>query len=244
MTEAAGEGDLGGSVAGNGIQHQTVVFDSNVMFDPTRRYALLSLVVAGAFMTRWSRALLDEWIHVIVREQRTTLERATYQREKLLADFPEALVSDIPAAVQAMAAALVNDPGDAMIAACALAVAPCTLLTFNGKDFKRTELRAHGVHVRKPGPWLQERYAALTDEEQHEWCAALDAHRDSLGGGAMTPEAYLDRLGTKERGLGAFVGAARAGVLALNRRDMPTTAQTTGAGPAPLTRDGGKHPLG
>ncbi len=199
------------------------------MFDPTRRYALLSLVRAEAFTTRWTVDLLDEWIHVIVREQRTTAQRAANQRQKLLADFPEALVTDVTAAVQSLALALVVDPGDAKIAACALAVAPCTLLTFNGRDFKRASLRERGVTVRKPGPWLAERYVVLGAEEQQDWCIALEHHRISLSGGAMSPKAYVDKLGLKERGLEAFVTAARERFLALHRADpADVTSRQTG----------------
>ncbi len=45
-----------------------VIFDSDVMFDPFRRYMLLSLVLGGAFQTVWSAELIREWSYVIIRD--------------------------------------------------------------------------------------------------------------------------------------------------------------------------------
>ena len=94
------------------------VFDSNVMFNPDRRYALLSLVVAEAFTTRWSTDLLGEWTRVIVREGCVTSEQAGRQRTKLIRDFPEAVIR-VQIASATLADSVVYDPDDAMIAACA-----------------------------------------------------------------------------------------------------------------------------
>ena len=94
------------------------VFDSNVMFNPDRRYALLSLVVAEAFTTRWSTDLLGEWTRVIVREGCVTSEQAGRQRTKLIRDFPDDVIR-VQIASATLADSVVYDPDDAMIAACA-----------------------------------------------------------------------------------------------------------------------------
>lgn len=209
-----------------------VVFDSNVMFDPTRRYALLSLVVNDAFDTRWTRELIDEWSRVIVREGRTSAEKAAYQRAKLLADFPYALVEDVDR-FESVAQMVVRDPGDMKVAACALAVAPCILLTFNMKHFDVERLQEHGVTVRKPGPWLAESYHALEPSEQNDWCLALEGHRLTTHFASRKPEAYLTHLGENARGLSRFVTACGAEFLSLPRsasmvRESPIIVQDEG----------------
>lgn len=189
----------------------TVVCDSDVMFDPFRRYLLLSLVVARVLTIRWSDALLDEWTGVIVREGRTTPGQAARQRQKLAADFPEAqVVPDLAHLV--VGRRLARDPGDAHVAACALAAAPCVLLTYDLGGFDRPGLRPEGVDVRKPGPWLAEAFGAAPPEVRRDWLAGLQAHRESMSRPPYGLDGYLDLAAARQ--LAAFAHAVRAALSA------------------------------
>lgn len=183
-----------------------VIFDSDVMFDPFRRYMLLSLVLGGIFQTVWSAELIREWSYVIVREGRTTPVQADKQRDKLSTDFPDALI-EVPDAARQAAESFVHDPDDQHVAACALVAAPCVLLTYNRRHFDVESLRGRGVHVHGPDQWLGEGFRGAPPATQHDWIAALEEHRNSMSNPPFTLRDYLTRAA--DRDMSRFVSALR-----------------------------------
>lgn len=191
-------------MSGNPDSQLRIIFDSDVMFDPFRRYMLLSLVLGGAFQTVWSAELIREWSYVIVREGRTTLVQADKQRDKLSTDFSNALI-EVPDEVRQAAQSFVRDPNDQHVAACALAVAPCVLLTYNRRHFHVEALRERSVDLHKPDQWLAEAFRRAPSEIKRDWIAALEGHRNSMRSPPFTLGDYLARAASRD--LNSFVSA-------------------------------------
>jgi hypothetical protein len=137
--------------------------DTNVLFPFSVMDVLLALSEDGVHDVLWTDALLNEWEHVIVREQKRSPESAvsvTAAVRQFFADSEveraeyEHLINEMPG----------TDPDDHEHMAAAVARQPCTILTRNTSDFPSEPLAERGVRVTDPDTYLCELADELPEE--------------------------------------------------------------------------------
>ncbi|MCZ7627674.1 MAG: PIN domain-containing protein [Microthrixaceae bacterium] len=163
--------------------------DSNVLFPFSVMDLLLALSEDGVHEVIWTDDLLDEWERVIVREHKRSSESAsqiTHAVREFFADSKvqreeyEHLIEEMPG----------RDPDDRAHMAAVIARQPCTILTYNTKDFPSRPLAKRGVRVADPDAYLCE-IAAEWPEEVVDTIARLAAEKSRP---PRTPHDLLDGL--------------------------------------------------
>lgn len=135
-----------------------VVLDTNVLYGQFSRYLLLSLSLQGVLLPFWSPAILDELTEVLLRHGFDP-EAVAYQRLKLEADWPEALVTaPLPSAPGDLK---LPDPDDWPVIATAIVAQASAIVTWNLHDFPDAVLGPYGLVARTPDRWCADRLVTL-----------------------------------------------------------------------------------
>jgi predicted nucleic acid-binding protein len=130
-----------------------VFVDTNVLFPFSLMDLMLTLSEDRVHTMVWSDRLLEEWEHVIVREQRRTAQSAAlitatirefFQEDRVPATAYEDLLAEIDG----------PDPDDIHHMAAAIAGDARTLITWNLGDFPTGVLGPKGITVTPPDPYL------------------------------------------------------------------------------------------
>ncbi|MGJ3263858.1 MAG: hypothetical protein ACFE0R_11545 [Salinarimonas sp.] len=125
-----------------------VVLDACVLLPPQQRNLLLQLAFEELFEACWTDRIIEEWLrNVDVAEDRVRCEHRTLPLMRRA--FPKAT---LPAVGDAEIGT--TDVKDRHVAQAALSVVPCTLLSWNLRDFDGSALRQLGVEVRSPDDFL------------------------------------------------------------------------------------------
>jgi len=177
-----------------------LVLDACVLMSSVLRPVLLDLADAGCFHPVWSARIGDEWRRNAARIWQVPPETLQAQWEAMNARFPDADAGDYTPYEVGLKH---SDPKDVHVIAAGLArrarapVRPDELrvLTWNLKDFNRSELRRAGMDVRDPDrqlfEWWQQDAARLAPA-----LARVPGYVEALGrpGEALSATLKRERL--------------------------------------------------
>jgi len=140
-----------------------VIFDACVLMSGTLRRLLLRLGRAGALRPGWSERIGDEWRRNAARVWGTDPAILRAEWDAMQSDFPLALVATDPAHETGLR---YSDPKDWHVIGTARAahaldgLTGAIILTWNLKDFSRSELRRMALDVMDPDRYLSRRWEA------------------------------------------------------------------------------------
>ena len=144
---------------------------------------------------RWSGSIEREWTTALLRERPSLRSQAVMATAlKMKQALPDAAVVDFELLESAFPK---TDTKDRPVAAAAARCAPCSLVTWNKRDFNENELAAHAVDLTDPDAFL----CRLFDAD----AALVVAATRRAFGFLRRPEGrpswveYLDLLGTKNQ---------------------------------------------
>lgn len=162
-----------------------VVIDACVLFPFTVRDVLLRAAELDVIAPVWSDRILDEMERNLVARGKMDVARAAELREAMVEAFAEASVP--MQQVEALEAALTNDPKDRHVLAAAIVGRAEVIVTCNIKDFPRSAL----------APWRVR--AVLPDDYA---CELLDGWPEEMMESARRQVAELRSVATLEELLG------------------------------------------
>ncbi len=133
---------------------QRVVLDANVLYPAPLRDLLMHLTLARAFQAHWTKLIHDEWTRNVLRVH-PELTAARLQRTSDLMNHhaKDALVTRFEKRIRGLT---LPDPDDRHVLAAAIHVSAIRIVTFNLKDFPKSDLEPHGVRAIHPDAFLLE----------------------------------------------------------------------------------------
>jgi hypothetical protein len=198
-----------------------VLLDANVLHSNQQRNLILQLAAQGVVSVAWTAAIEGEWLR---NTEPGIRERVRSHTLPLIRKhFPDALIET---AGPPFAPIGRTDADDLHIAAAAVKLAPCRLVTWNVDDFDAGVLAERGVVVQTPDEFL----CAVLDANPELIVEIMGQAQANLTRSAPTWEAYLDILEARN-GLKGFVGRIRRleRLLRIDEEDTPTV-KTKGPG--------------
>lgn len=128
------------------------LLDANVLVPPVLRDTLLSTAEAGLYQARWSTAILDEVVRVLLRYDRFGMTQARADRlvAQMERTFPDASVSGY----EHLTGAMRNHPNDRHILAAAVVADARVIVTLNLRHFPPAALDGLQVEARHPDVFL------------------------------------------------------------------------------------------
>lgn len=157
------------TTAANGAPVHFVVLDACALMPTILRRLLLRLAHTGCYAPVWSTRIGDEWRRNAARLWAMPLADLEAEWERMNAAFPDADPGD-PSPYEI--GLRYSDPKDwhviaaglAKRARCALALTPLvTVMTWNLKDFNRSELRRQSVRVASPDALLAQWFVSAPE---------------------------------------------------------------------------------
>lgn len=146
-----------------------VVLDACVLMSTVLRQLLLRVAAAGVFQPVWTERIGEEWRRNAARLWDVPTERLAAQWDDMNQRFPAALERDVH---PYEAGLRYSDPKDFHVIAAGLArrarcgmqgVPVVQVMTWNLKDFNRSELRRQGLDVFSPDTMLARWWQAAPD---------------------------------------------------------------------------------
>lgn len=130
----------------------TALFDANVFFGARLRSLIVYLAQTGTFRAKWTSQIHDEWTRNLV-ELRPDLTIKKLQRTRDLMDtaVPDCLVENYEPLIPAI---VLPDQDDRHVVAAAIKGQADVIVTFNIKDFPKTELEKYDLHVKTPDEFI------------------------------------------------------------------------------------------
>lgn len=160
------------------------LLDADVLFSFQIRNVILQLALREVISLAWTEAIEEEWLRNMELQN---LERVRARTLPLLRKhFPDALIRDVNLHVSVGK----TDAKDVHVAAAAVRVAPCRLVTWNLRHFDAAELAKHNVSVMNPDVFL----CAVFDTNPELVVDITKSASAHLTKSAPTWEAYLEML--------------------------------------------------
>jgi hypothetical protein len=169
------------------------VLDACVLYPAAQRDLFLWLAAGGVIRAHWTNKIHDEWMRNVARDfgvARDVLERVRKLMDQAAGDalvtryrMHEGLFPNTDAKDRHVAAA-------AVAARNRFAANIVTIITWNLKDFDRTELAAAGLEVQNPDTFL----CRLQSEFPKAVVAAFGRMRDNLRNPAKTARECAETL--------------------------------------------------
>ena len=133
---------------------QRVVLDANVLYPAPLRDSLMHLTLTRAFQAHWTNQIHDEWTRNLKRV-RPEITNAQLQRIRDLMNHHarDALVTGFEKRIRGLT---LPDPDDRHVLAAAIHVSATHIVTFNLKDFPKSNLEPHGIRAIHPDAFLLE----------------------------------------------------------------------------------------
>jgi len=175
-----------------------VVLDACVLMPTVLRRLLLRCAARGCYAPVWSAYIGIEWMRNAARLWDAPLESLEIEWQALQCQFPAADAGDVGPYETGLK---YSDPKDFHVIAAGLAKrARCglqrtprvTVMTWNLKDFNRSELKRLGVGVATPDAFLAQSYAAHR-REIHEALLLTMADTELVGRPALDLSDALHR---------------------------------------------------
>jgi len=174
------------------------LLDANVLWSAQQRNVLLQLAVQETIAVYWTEKILEEWLRNVDEGIRARIEART--PPLMRRHFPDATVDPVDLGRDLGR----TDRRDHHVAQGALSIAPCTLVTWNVRDFDRDRLRRRGIRVAVPDLFLSERF----DDGPELVYRVVKNAQANLKKSAPSWDDYLDLLASKNR-LKPFVSKVR-----------------------------------
>ncbi len=130
-----------------------VVLDTCVLYPTFLRSVLLAVAEAGFFRPLWSPRILEEWAKVAARIGPEAALEAQAQAALMQAAWPKA---SVPPDAQITARLWLPDPADIHVLSTAITGRAEGILTFNLRDFPKSELTHHDIRAQNPDAFLYE----------------------------------------------------------------------------------------
>lgn len=163
----------------------TVVYDACVLYPAPLRDLLMRLALADVCRARWTNLIHDEWIRNVLKQRpelkptdlaRTRELMNSHAQDSLVTGFEHLIPSiDLP------------DPNDRHVVAAAIQAEASLIVTFNLKDFPRTQLKHFNLTAQQPDTFIVDLIALYPSQVLE----AAANQRRSLRNPPKTPDEYL-----------------------------------------------------
>lgn len=166
----------------------TAVFDACVLYPAPLRDFLMWLALSGRFRARWTDAIHDEWVRILLKN-RPELDAGKLDQtvEYMNAAIPDALVTGHEALIEGLA---LPDADDRHVLAAAIRCGASVIVSFNERDFPQDRLAPFGVEVQHPDEFIDN----LFDLDQAAVVAAAQKQRHTLKNPPIDADRYLEIL--------------------------------------------------
>lgn len=134
------------------MSYFTALYDANVLYPAPLRDLLMHLAMTGLFRAKWSNEIHEEWIRSVLKDRedltRQQLERTRdLMNEHVLDCVVESYESIIPSLT-------LPDENDRHVLAAAIRCKADVIVTFNLKDFPKSELGKFDVEPQHPDEFV------------------------------------------------------------------------------------------
>ena len=136
------------------------VLDACILFSAPIRDTLLRVAAEGLYSVYWTEDILDEVKENLVLHGRASEEQAEHLIETLRSVFPEAIVTNHRALIEAMT----NDPKDRHVLAAAVASASQVIVMDNLRDFPREALDQYNIEAQSADEFLTNLFDLAPDD--------------------------------------------------------------------------------
>lgn len=171
------------------IGDYSAVLDACVLHPVWLKGALLWMAEEGLFRPLWSKQILDEWEHSLVRRfPETKPEGIKNQRDAMTSEFEEAMVT-IPPQLLDFSNDILPDKKDNHVLFAAICGRADAIVTANLRDFPIEIMQQYEIEIRHPDDFLLD----IITLDGRRAVAALQNHRQNLT--KTTPDAstYVER---------------------------------------------------
>jgi len=166
----------------------SVVYDACVLYPAPLRDLLMHLSLTDLYRAKWTEQIHEEWIrNVLAVRPDLTHEQLERTRQLMDSSARDCLVTGYDFLIATLT---LPDPNDRHVLAAAIRSQSSVILTFNLKDFPKTELEKYDVEAQHPDEFISD----LIDLNAARVLAAIARHRQSLKNLPKTSKEYLDTL--------------------------------------------------
>lgn len=138
-----------------------VLLDANVLYPFRKRDVLLRFYEAGLFRARWTNEIISEWTGNLLESRSDLSESILAQRDKLVAVFPDALVSGYEHICEGLS---LPDAGDLHVLAAAIQCGAQHIITDNMRDFPQEALEPYDIEAIEADEFLARTFDLYTAE--------------------------------------------------------------------------------
>lgn len=178
------------------MRRYTVLLDANLFYPAPTRDIFLQLAADGLFRARWTETIHREWIDALLRNRPDlTRERLDKTRRQMNRAVPDCLVEGYEGLIKSLH---LPDPDDRHVLAAAIVGRCHAIITFNTKDFPKSETVVYQIDVIHPDDFL----CSQIDLEPEKVCQNVRAIIGRLKHPSMTVQQYLSTI--RKQGLPSF----------------------------------------
>lgn len=166
----------------------TALLDANVLYPAPLRDYLLHLANLNLYKPKWSSEIQEEWIRNLLLN-RKDLNNEALDKTRLAMDnaFPDANVEKYNKIISGIK---LPDDGDRHIVAAAIKGRADVIVTFNLKDFPKSEMSTYDLEVQSPDEFISN----LINLDTKKCMKALENQVKSLKNPPKTKEDVLETL--------------------------------------------------
>lgn len=166
----------------------TVIYDACVLYPAPLRDLLMHLALTGAYRSRWSGQIHDEWTRNVLKNRsdltKDQLDRTVVAMNRAV---PDCLVNDYEPLMQGLD---LPDEDDRHVLAAAIKCGASVIVTYNLKDFPAEILKRFEIEALHPDVFLSD----IWDLDQAAVLEAVQKQRASLKNPRYTSRELLDIL--------------------------------------------------
>lgn len=178
------------------MRRYTVLLDANLFYPAPTRDIFLQLAADGLFRARWTETIHREWIDALLRNHPDlTRERLDKTRRQMNRAVLDCLVEGYEGLIESLH---LPDPDDHHVLAAAIVGRCHAIVTFNTKDFSKSETEVYQIDVIHPDDFL----CGQVYLEPEKVRSNIEAIIERLKNPPKTVQQYLSIL--REQGLVSF----------------------------------------
>jgi hypothetical protein len=166
-----------------------VVYDACVLHPAPLRDLLVRLGLSHLCQVKWTRQILDECFHSILKQRPDLLpEKLSRTREQLARAIPDVQVDGYEELIEGIVG--LPDPDDRHVVAAAIRCGAQVIVTFNLKDFPKPVLSHYGMEAQHPDDFVRD----LIDLDEATVAQVVRAQAAALRDPQRTTAQVLERL--------------------------------------------------